>query len=54
MNNQTPDKKYVCASCDSEASGTAGVCCGAERQEKKTSQTVQERKTGDSCGCCCN
>ena len=35
MNNQTQEKKYVCKSCDSKASGTPGTCCGAEREEKK-------------------
>lgn len=47
MNNQTPDKKYVCASCDSEAIAVAGNCCGAERKEKKTSPA----ESGSSCGC---
>ena len=53
MNNQTTDKKYVCAACGSEASAAAGDCCGADRQEKKTSETSQEHKTNSSCGCGC-
>ena len=48
MNNQTQEKKYVCKSCGSKASGTPGTCCGAEREEKKEAGVCM------ACSCPCD
>jgi hypothetical protein len=36
INSESPgkEKTYICSSCDSKSSGSAGNCCGAERQEE--------------------